>query len=409
MEIAPGQEFWIVATGCQTQGSQQEKNQLFDNLKSEAALSQGRNQASIWKFDVPDGEHPLQFGSFDNLIRLTDDLQKHDQQVDGILHRLERQYLEMTGTPNFLIKSQKMESKVDAYIKSWKWDEAKYPKTRAVMDLLTSLIGGVSRLDDECRNKTIQYNELKTQKANLVKKDIATLAARDLMDVITPDVVDIETLYVSSEHMATLAVIIPRGADKDFLSCYERFAENVVPMSAQKFRIREFGKESDIEDKDGNSLWRVVMFKSAVEPFKKACREHPRRFVCKDVNYSRANFDRLQNQRAQIAKQVEHQHNLVTGLYAAAWSDVFIAMMHIKAMRVFVEGVLRFGIMSRFACFLVTPRSGQGDSARRALAKHLGKAGGALGQNMGADLQDDGDEYFPYVSFSFTPFAASRN
>lgn len=43
------------------------------------------------KFEVPDGDRSLLFGSFDNLIRLTDDLAKADAQVDSVLHRLERQ------------------------------------------------------------------------------------------------------------------------------------------------------------------------------------------------------------------------------------------------------------------------------------------------------------------------------
>ncbi len=43
-------------------------------------------------------------------------------------------------------------------------------------------------------------------------------------------------------------------------SCYERLAPRVVPQSALKLPLSE--------DKDGNTLYRVVMFKSSLETFR---------------------------------------------------------------------------------------------------------------------------------------------
>merc|ERR1719188_1617186 len=140
-------------------------------------------------FEVPDHARPLVFGSFDNLIRLTDELQKYDSQVDGILHRLERQYIELDPKATFKVKTQRQEKTVKDYLKTWHWDEARYPQTRPISDNLTLLMSAVNRLDEEARNKTAQYNEFKTTKGNLGKKDGVSLANRDLIDVLTPDVV----------------------------------------------------------------------------------------------------------------------------------------------------------------------------------------------------------------------------
>merc|ERR1719336_707194 len=106
--------------------------------------------------------------------------------------------------------------------------------------------------------------------------------------------------FIYTEHLTTVAVILPRGSDQDFLKVYETMQENVVPKSARKFK--------DLDDKDGNSLWRVVMFKSAAEGFKKQCRE--RRFIVRDFEYSEDAYKRLKAQREQLEDAVKRQQEL---------------------------------------------------------------------------------------------------
>jgi len=148
------------------------------------------------------------------------------------------------------------------------------------------------------------------------------------------------------------------------------------------------------------------MFRSAADGFKKQCRE--KRFIVRDFEYSEDAYKRLKAQREQLEDAVKRQQELVRGLYQAAWSDAMVAWMHIKAMRVFVESVLRFGMPPRFASFILTPKPGATTAARKALADVLGKSGqsGPTGAEK-ADGQDD-EEYYPYVSLSFTPFNVQR-
>ncbi|CAE8642123.1 unnamed protein product [Polarella glacialis] len=405
--VSVGQEFWIVAVGCskgQGVGSQSEKDGLLAELKRQSSLT--GNKEGPQKFEVPDGERSLLFGSFDNLISLTDDLAKSDSSVDGIVHRLERQTLELDPKAEFKVKSQRQEKPFVDYLRTWQWDEAKYPKTRSIQDILTFLMSVVNKLDEEARNKTAQYNEFKTQKGNMSKKDGANLAGKDLLDVLTPDVVKCtggpDDDFIMTEYVTTVPVIIPRGQEEDFLKFYESTDQYVAPMSARKFE--------GMDDNDGNSLWRVVMFRSAVDVFKKACRE--KRFLAKDFEYSEEAYKKLQVQRATLEESVKRQHELVRGLYQAAWSDVMVAWMHIKAMRVFVESVLRFGMPPRFASFVLCPKATATTRARKALSDILGKQAGTFSvddktDSRGEDSTDD-DEFFPYVSLSLTPFTCVK-
>jgi len=299
------------------------------------------------------------------------------------------------------VKSQRQEKEFLEYLKTWQWDEAKYPKSRSISDNLTLLMSVVNKLDEEARNKTAQYNDFKAQKGNISKKEGASLLQRDLVDVCTPDVViskgDENDDFIYTDHLTTVAVIIPRGGEDEFLKVYESLTTTVVPKSAKCFK--------SLGDKDGNNVWRVVVFKADAENFKKACRE--RRVVPREFEYSEEGYKKLMEQRAQVEDAVKRQHELVRGLYSAAWSDAMVAWVHIKAMRVFVESVLRFGMPPRFASYIISPKANAQPAARKSLASILGQ-GQTAGAGGGDKDDKDDDEYFPYVSLSFIPFAVPR-
>lgn len=50
-----------------------------------------------------------------------------------------------------------------------------------------------------------------------------------------------------------------------------------------------------------------------------------------------------------------------------AFSELYIALLHLKVMRAFIDGVLRFGIPARFTIGIVHPQKGQ----EKAILQHL--------------------------------------
>jgi len=388
--------YWIVATGCQKLPSA--KDALLSNLKSRTRDLVEQGEPPV-RFDVPDGESALKFGSFDDLIRLTDDMAKHDSQVEGIARRIERMYLEVEpGKANdpskeFKVLSQTKTMSFDKYLREWRWDDAKYPKMRGLTNNLTLLLSVANKLDEEARNKSAQFNELNAAKNNMLKKETGSLLARDLTDVLTPEVVK-EDDFVTSQHLTTIVVVVPSSNVEQFLKSYESYAENVVPQSAKQF--------TSVKEEDGSQIWRIIMFRTATEPFMKKVRED-RIGTAKVFEYSPQNYDKICAQREELKKECERQEKLMRGFCKASLSDVMIAWVHIKAMRVFVESVLRFGVPPCFASFIVVPRSNAHANMRKALADVLGKG---TPDTMADSAAAGGDEedYFPYVSLSFTPF-----
>jgi len=413
--------FWIVA--CGSNSKTQSKDACMSIVKSRAGPLSTDDFAPM-QFNVPDGENSLKFGSFDNLIRMSDDLQKFDSQVEGIVRRTEKTWLENEMNAEFKVISQRSKLPFTQYLRQWQWDDAKYPKTRSMADNLKLMLTIVSKLDEELKNKTAQFQELKTQKSNISKKEgQQNFTTSELVDVLAPEVViggsktDPNTMtvdddFIKSEHLSTVVVAVPRGGDAEFLKTYEKMmdgCQNVVPMSARKF----CSKGKPLEDKDGNTIWRVVVFKSKVEDYKKACRE-AKKVTVRDFEYSLENYQNTRKQRDEIDAKVTTNLNVLNKFCAATWSDVMVAWVHIKAMRVFVESVLRFGVPPGFASFIICPKSNQQTKMRNVLADILkGNAADVAATTAAAaaagDQEEDQEEYFPYVSFNFMPFAPKKD
>merc|ERR1712070_529362 len=143
------------------------------------------------------------------------------------------------------------------------------------------------------------------------------------------------------------------------------------------------------------------------EAFKKACRE--KRFVPRDFEYSKDGYAKLLKTRAELEEQTASMYSKLKDLVFTAWSDAMVAWFHVKAMRVFVECVLRYGIATPFAPFVVVPKNGL--TARAALGEALKSK--KVKQIFSAEklaeaAAEEGEEYYSYVSLSFTPFTAQR-
>lgn len=298
--------------------------------------------------------------------------------------------------------SQRTQGSVEDYIRKFKWDDIKYPRNRTVQDNTQGLIGSVQKIDEEVKGKTQMYTEAKQHAAMFVRKEQASHVQRDLVDLLTPETVKDDD-FVYSEHLTTIVVVVPRGADVDFLAHYQSFDTYVVPESARKI----FG-----DDKDGNSLWRVVMFKTAVDAFKTNCRQY--RFTLRDFHYNPSKYREVIDAREASEVELRKQEAVLKRVCLAAFSDALVAWTHLKAIRTFVEAVLRYGVPPTFGAFLIRPGkySNKQSKLRSEILEVLCGGGGGMSGHVDikeSSIEDDGGEYLPYVFLPFTPLSAKNN
>jgi V-type H+-transporting ATPase subunit C len=88
------------------------------------------------------------------------------------------------------------------------------------------------------------------------------------------------------------------------------------------------------------------------------------------------------------------------GLFA--FSELFIALMHLKVMRAFIDGVLRFGIPPRFAIAVVHPQKGMEKAVLANLNQRFNDTSlaGLYGGGGKEDIADD--DFFSFVSVPMT-------
>lgn len=290
---------------------------------------------------------------------------------------------------------------MNEYVGKFKWDDIKYPRNRSVHDSIHALVSSVQNIDEEVRSKTQIYTDAKQHAAMFARKEQASHVQRDLVDLLTPDSVH-EDDFVYSEHLTTLLVVVPRGGDGEFLAHYETFDQYVVP---------ECAKRVTGDDKDGNSLWRVIMFKTAVDAFKTNCRQY--RYTVRDFVYSPTKYREVVKAREASEEELRKQDMILKRVCQAAFSEVLVAWTHLKAIRTFVEATLRYGVPPRFAAFLVKPGKYLNKQAklRAEILEVLCPSGTGINRNIDSKEptginEEDGDEYLPYVFLPFAPLSA---
>ena len=89
------------------------------------------------------------------------------------------------------------------------------------------------------------------------------------------------------------------------------------------------------------------------------------------------------------------------GLFA--FSELYIALVHLKVMRAFIDGVLRFGIPPRFALAIVHPQKGMEKQVLANLNQRFNDQ--SLADLYGTGGKDDvggDDDFFSFVSIPMT-------
>lgn len=303
-------------------------------------------------------------------------------------------------------KSDKNWVDLDEYVQKFVWDTAKFPTNKSVAQTLSFIQQQANANDDNFKQLLTTYNEEKGRKATLNTRDTGSHATRDLVDVLTPDklvggdeVATENDDFIFTNSITTVVVCVHEKAVKEFKDFYEGVPEEkVIPRSAKKLGVDN--------DKDGYQLWRVLCFKDSVEKFKKACRDN--KYTVRDYQYSKANYAQTLSERenANAGFILAHRRLIFGGV--GAFSDLLASWVHLKVLRLVVEGALRCGITAetqkpKMSACILAPQPNGATKARADLAGVLG----AKGDRAAAD-GEDAEEYFPYVSVTLAPLSTSK-
>ncbi|KAF2260830.1 vacuolar ATP synthase subunit C [Lojkania enalia] len=338
-------------------------------------------------------------GTLDALVQQADDLAKLDSACEGVVNKVGDSLRGLLDDEERIQQQKTINEKpVEQYLRNFQWNKVKYRADKSIADLIESLQKEITGIDNDVKAKFNQYNQVKTNLAASQRRQTGNLSTKSLSSIVKPS-----ALIQDSEYLDTHLIAIPNMAIKEFYKSYETLAPMVVPRSA-----------NELASDDEFTLFAVVVFKKHSAEFVHKARE--RKWTPRDFKYKEGGKEEEYREIEKLDKDAQKLWGEALRLGRTGYSDSAMIWIHVLALRVFVETVLRYGLPLDFVCGLVqtTPKAAKKvKSNLDAQYSYLG--GNAFGrdskgrikkddQSVSNDLQSAvlGDqEYSAYVYYEF--------
>jgi len=350
--------------------------------------SRVKELATVSVFKVP--KKSLRVGTLDSLMSLSDDLAKMDILAEATVTKLYKQLQDLKPGEEATILGVPV---VRYATLQWDWDEAKFQVKTPLREMSESISMRLSALDDELKLKVSELNALKGTLQAIERKTQGNLMVRGLADVIS------EQDVMESDYMTTVYVVVPKASMKEFETSYEKMAMYVVPKSGKLIM-------EDLE----YGLYTCIMFRKSLDDFKANARE--KRFTLREFTYDPNALAAEEAKKSADTAESDKLKKMLENWCHINYAECFTMMMHLKAVRIFVESVLRYGLTSsvqgmepNFNAFLLQPKKGQPEKLRKVLAEAFG-GGGMDGGDEEMVVPGAQGEFYPYV---YTPIETEPN
>uniref|UniRef100_M4BHM7 V-type proton ATPase subunit C n=1 Tax=Hyaloperonospora arabidopsidis (strain Emoy2) TaxID=559515 RepID=M4BHM7_HYAAE len=397
----------------------------FLSLKAETASSRHDYAAECIRVELPSD---LLVGTLDSLMALSDDLSRVDMVIESVVRKIERQFHDLNRDNQDLTVDG---VPVERYLSYFSWDEAKHPHRRPLPEIVSIIQSSLGKIEEEIKQLGTRYAEKKQQLVGLQRKKGGNLMVVNLNDVLTPDVVSASN-FVNTEYLQTLVVIVPKNLEEQWLLEYAQIGDQIAEYGPKGSRSNTRGSpvvpgsSRKLMEEGDSSVYTVTLLKGQYQPgfldkegnyepgttidyiedFKARAKE--KRFVVREFDFRPMSHASTEEAIAELEVEVDRLCSALLRWCKAHFGEAFIAWMHIKIIRVFVESVLRYGLPVNFVLVMFKPHPGKEKKLRSVLAKkyaHLQPA-----QFSGLEEGTSGSsqaEFFPYVTNSFHPLTTN--
>ncbi|MCJ1479584.1 hypothetical protein MMC13_008270 [Lambiella insularis] len=352
---------------------------------------------TVTPFPIPE----FKIGTLDALVQQADELAKLENSCEAVVAKVGDSLKTILEGDEAKVSQQKTvnDKPVDQYLKTFTWNKVKYRADKPLGELIDTLQKEVISIDNDVKTKYNQYNQVKTNLTNLQRKQTGNLSNKSLTAIVPPSLI-----IQDSEYLETHLVAVPSQLNKDFPKTYETISPWVVPRSAQK-----------IDSDDEFTLYAVTTFKKYSQEFIHRAREQ--KWIPRDYKYKEGGREAEQKEVERVAKEEKKLWGEALRLGRTGWGEAVMAWVHVLALRVFVETVLRYGLPLSFVCGLVRTTPKLAKKVRGSLDQSYSYlAGNAFGRDKkgriqkddsstSADMQAAGqmgeEDYSAYVCYDF--------
>lgn len=385
------QHFTLVSVPFRASGEQQRSSQF---AQLQAALGPLGPVARL--FMIPN----LKVGTLDSLLEASDELTKLDPQLEGTCFKLAGILEDVSGSSRanvtmLRVNPQSNDVASDYFLKDFSWNSAMYDPKESISSLLSKFAHVVSGADERTRASLTEFAELKNKLASAARRNAGTLGVRPIGDVVRSWChAQGMSEPVESEFLTTIFVAVPKAQQDDFNAKYPSFHEFVVPKSG-----------SVVSSDSEFILNAVVVFKKVAEDFKIQCRKH--KFMVRDLT---TGDDLSAEETGELERKVATDKSKLTLLLAQQFTHCYVAWVHAKAVRVFVESMLRFGLPPKFVPVIIAADAKKEDEVRAKLTTLYADYANKFQKGEEGGVVDAGalQHEFPFVSLKVTNILKAR-
>ncbi|XP_023974358.1 V-type proton ATPase subunit C 2 isoform X2 [Physeter macrocephalus] len=371
-------EFWLISAP-----GDKENLQALERMNTVTSKS---NLSYNTKFMIPD----FKVGTLDSLLGLSDELGKLDIFAESLIKRMAQSVVDVMEDAKGKVQENLLANGADltSFVTHFEWDMAKYPAKQPLVSIADTLAKQLAQIETDLKSRTAAYSTLKTNLENLEKKSTGNLFTRTLSDIVSK-----EDFVLGSEYLITLLVIVPKPSYAQWQKTYESLSDMVVPRSTKLIA----------EDNEGG-LFTVTLFRKVIDDFKTKAKEN--KFTVREFYYDEKEIKREREEMTRLLSDKKQQYGPLLRWLKVNFSEAFIAWIHIKALRVFVESVLRYGLPVNFQAVLLQPHKKSSTKRLRevlnSVFRHLDEVAAASRLDASVEipgLQLSNQDYFPYVYF----------
>ncbi|KAI0449322.1 vacuolar ATP synthase-like protein subunit C 1 [Xylaria acuta] len=366
-----------------------------DSLKATVA-----DNGSVVPFNIPN----FKIGTLDALVQQADDLVKLDSACQALVAKVGDSLRTLYDGDDQKADEQKVvnDKPTDQYLRSFVWNKVRYRADLPVGELVSRLQKDLVTADNDVKGKLNQYSQVKTNFTALQRKQTGNFATKSLTSIVDP-----KFLVQDSEYLETHLIAVPTNLRKDFIKNYETLAERVVPRSAE-----------EIAHDDEFILYAVTTFKKNAAEFQQKCREQ--KWTPRQYKHVEGGKEEEKRELERVAREEKKVRGEALRMVHTGWSESVMIWVHVMALRVFVESVLRYGLPLDFVSALVQTNPKLVKKVKAALDTAYSYLGGnAVGRDKrGKITKDDaaltsemaaagvgghgeGNEYTAYVYYEF--------
>lgn len=324
------------------------------------------------KMEMP----PMKVGTLDALMLLVDELEKLDKQCDLALRRIARAWegdVSDEKNPTKLSDLKVEDVSPVKYMQGFRWDDAQFPPKGTLSDLVTTIYGTVVTSEDEVKGKSLEYQSIKNALTQLKRKSGGNLLIKDLHGIVD------QTHYVAhddgqlSEKIIPVFVCINKFKVQDFLGEYEEMSKQVVPRSYRK-----------IEEDDSYVLARVLHLNCAsLDSFKEKLVK--KKYAVREFTYDSQAVEVNEDEAKRLAAEEVSCRKTYKDVLYVMFSEIFKCHLHLKAIFLFAESVLWFGLPPDFQAMVVQVNPKREGALRKGMNEAFPFAKGSAAQRAGED------------------------